>query len=273
MSKLPSFAAPPVVEVALGVQFEPLERLRSLDMLSLRDSYKGKFPKVQEHPPLPSVIEDFGPPRAFRLEARLEMTDLPPVPRYWFLTETESELIQIQQDRFVHNWRKIGTGDDYPRYERIAATFQDEFLQFHEFVDRGEFGPLVPSQCEVTYINHIESGVGWDRLGELGEILTVWRSQYSDPFLSEAENVVLSWSHVIPSESGAPAGRLRIMAEPAQRISDGQPAYRLTLTARGHPFGNDMTGIRSFLDLGREWVVRGFASITTPKMHQIWERQ
>lgn len=244
-----------------------------MDIYSLREKFKQAFPTVQEHLALPSVEEEFGPPRAFRLEGHLELRESPPVPRFWFLSPNETELIQIQQDRFIHNWRKVGDGDKYPRYEHSIQTFEHDFLLFREFVHERGIGPVLPNQCEVTYINNIESGIGWDRHGQVGELLTVWQPKHSDAFLPEPEAVGLNWAYVIPSPSGEPLGRLRVTLEPALHIGTFTPTYRLTLTARGRPPAPDIAGIRLFLDLGREWVVRGFASITTSKMHKLWERR
>jgi hypothetical protein len=47
---------------------------------------------------------------------------------------------------------------------------------------------------------------------------------------------------------------------------------QLTLTARGRPSTPDETGIINFLNKGRISVVRGFAHLTGPKMHKLWER-
>jgi hypothetical protein len=70
-----------------------------------------------------------------------------------------------------------------------------------------------------------------------------------------------------------PFGRLHVAAEPAIRRSTGEEVYRITLTARGAPTGTGGDDVFGFLDLGREWIVRGFASITTEKMHQAWGRR
>jgi hypothetical protein len=46
----------------------------------------------------------------------------------------------------------------------------------------------------------------------------------------------------------------------------------LTLTARGAPIGAGVAGALEFLDLGRRWIVRGFADLTTERMHIAWRR-
>lgn len=272
-SGLPDFADPPVTEVALGVQFERLTGLRSLQAGLLWHRLKARFPQVQELAPLDPATEEFGPPQPFKLDVRLHILEEPLVPRYWFLNEERTELIQVQQDRFVHNWRKTGEGDRYPRYEHIVGTFEKELEEFRQFLAEENLGTLAPNQCEVTYINDIVAGVGWERYGELGEILTVWSSQYSDRFLAEPESINLAVRYVIPATGGQPAGRLTVVVEPAYRILDDKLTYRMTLTARGRPEGSAPGDIRRFFDLGRQWVVRGFTSMTTQKMHEHWERQ
>ncbi len=268
---LPDFAAPPVTEVALSVQFDPLASLRTPQLGLLWQDFRNRFPKTEEHPPLPSVIEKFGVLGLPKVGVRFEMTL--PVPRCWFLNEAGTELIQVQQDRFVHNWRKVGQGDEYPRYECIRETFKAELDTFCQFLAREQLGELVPNQCEVTYINHIVSGQGWEKHGQIGEVVRVWTSCYDDTFLSEPEDVRLAVRYVIPDSAGNPLGRLLVSVEPAYRAVDDTPILVLQLTARGRPDGEGLEGALRFLDTGREWVVRGFASMTAPRMHEIWGRR
>ena len=104
---LPDFANPPLAEVALSVQFEPLEQLRTAQIGLLWGEFRQRFPVTEEHAPLDSVIERFGVSRTSVLEPRLQMLETPPVPRVWFLNEAGTELIQVQQERFIHNWRRL----------------------------------------------------------------------------------------------------------------------------------------------------------------------
>ena len=269
--RLPDFANPPLIEVALAVQFEPLTALRSLHLGLLWKRFQDSFPRTEEHPPRDLTVERFGVPTPPKMEVRFETTL--PVPRYWFLNEAGTELIQVQQDAFVHNWRKVGEGEEYPRYEYIRERFRAELDTFSQFLAQERLGDLVPNQCEVTYINNIVSGQGWERHGQIGEVLRVWTSRYSDAFLSEPEDVRHAVRFVIPDGAGNPLGRLHITSQPAYRITDGRPILVLKLTARGKPEGEGIEGVLRFLNTGREWIVRGFASITSPGMHEIWRRR
>ena len=271
---LPDFEDPPVTEVALAVQFESLTALRTPQVGLLWNDFRVRFPQIEEHAPLDPIVERFGEVKPPKVGVRLEMMQKPPVPRCWFLNENGTELIQIQQNRFAHNWRKTGQGDDpYPRYEHVRRTFETELGTFGSFLRRENVGELQPNLCEVTYVNHIVAGRGWDKHGQLDEVLALFAPKYSDAFLPDPEEIRLGAAYVIHGEDGQPLGRLRISVEPAYRRSDDQPMFLLNLVARGRPVGEGIDGVLRFLDIGREWVVRSFAAITTPKMHGIWGRK
>ena len=270
---LPNFTDPPVVEVALAVQFEPLTNLRTPQIGLLWTNFRKRFPKIEEHLPLDPMMERFGVKGEPTVRVRLEMRHNPPVPRCWFLNDAGTELIQVQQDRFAHNWRKVGEGEEYPRYEHVRDTFRSELCIFERFLDCEKVGSLTPNQCEVTYVNHIVAGQGWSSHGELARVSTLFSAKYSEEFLPELEEVRLSGSYVIPGGDGQPLGRLHFSIAPVYRRADDRAMFLLKLVARGRPEGEGLDGALRFLDTGREWIVRGFAAITTPEMHKVWGRR
>jgi len=270
---LPDFADPPVVEVALSVQFEPLTALRTPQIGLLWTKFRDRFPKIEEHAPLDPIMERFGISGPPKPSVHFQMTRKPPMPRCWFVSDDDAELIQIQQDRFAHNWRKTGKHAEYARYKHIRKKFRDELDEFAGFVKRESLGSLEPNQCEVTYVNHIVAGRGWDRHGELGNVLTLFEAQYTEEFLPDLEEARVGGAYVIPDSQGNPLGRLRMTVEPAYRGVDKTPIIVLNLVARGRPEGKGMDGVMKFIDTGHEWIVRGFAAITTPQMHKIWGRK
>jgi hypothetical protein len=78
---------------------------------------------------------------------------------------------------------------------------------------------------------------------------------------------------VIPNGGGGPVGRLHVAVEPVYRSADDAPMFALTPTARGRPLSDGVNGVLEFLGLGREWIARTFASITTPGMRALWRRR
>lgn len=267
---LPDFEAPPLDEVALSVQFQPIQGLLTPHIGLLWEKYRSQFPITEQHQPLDPVIERFGHPGSPSL--KFELSKSPPSPRCWFLNKDSTELIQVQQDRFVHNWRKINESEEYPRYEHVREQFAEEMKTFCEFVRTESLGEVLPNQCEVTYINAI-STEGNIHHGLAGTILAPISLNYSDGFLGEPENIRFSTQYVFNDEAGEPMGRLHVSLKPAFKVSDKSPIFILNMAARGTPRGNETKDILDFFDIGREWIVRGFASITTPDMHKYWRRK
>ena len=81
----------------------------------------------------------------------------------------------------------------------------------------------------------------------------------------------LAVRYVISKDRG-PIGRLHLRVEPVYRARDNMNVLRMTLTARGAPKSQTIRDTIDFLDMGREWIVRGFAEITTSDIHAEWGR-
>jgi uncharacterized protein (TIGR04255 family) len=255
--------------VSLGVQFQPVAGLRTPQIGLLWQEFRECFPVVEEHPPLDPVYETFGKPRPVP-PITLQIKDFPLVPRVFFLDAAGTSLIQVQQDRFIQNWRKLDDSHTYPRYDaKLRGAFSDAYEKFEQFVARQDLGELTPDQCELTYVNIVAAESGTLKLDQ---VLTIFSEDYSEEFLPETEGGRVALKYRILGADQGPIGRLHIVAEPALQRTTGEMVYNLTLTARGAPLGTGRDGVFKFLDLGREWIVRGFAAITTRKMHETWRR-
>lgn len=132
---------------------------------------------------------------------------------------------------------------------------------------------LRPNQCELTYVNHIPAGEGWEDHGQLERIVTVWQSRYSEDFLPEPEGAVFEVRYLIPGKRKTPLGRLYISFAPAFRPTDQKSIYAAQFVARGAPISEGIEGVFEFLDLGHEWIVRSFVAITSTGMHKVWGRR
>lgn len=273
-ANLPEFANPPLSEVALGVQFEPLNGLLGVHIGEYWAEFKQEFPYVEQHAPLEPVIErkgvrvrPLGPPIAQFLPG-------PPSPRVWFIDSSKQELIQIQQDRLVRNWRKTGTADIYPRYEKhIRPAFFDTYRRFESFVATHKLGEIKANQCEVTYVNHIDLTVRSNTPHRFSDVFSFWTKQDgSNPPGLECENITAAIRFEISDETNGFIGRLHVTVEPAVNIQTNETAVVLRLMARGRPIGSGVEGVLNFLDLGRAHIVRTFTSITTEEMHTLWGR-
>jgi uncharacterized protein (TIGR04255 family) len=267
---LPDFSNPPVSEVVFSIQFDSLDRFSAAHIGVLWGKFRERFPVVEEHLPMAPVVERFDLRSSPKVQVRLE--ERPPTPRVWFLNENSTELIQVQQDRFLHNWRKVQGLETYPRYEPIREHFEEEVEALMAFLRDENLGTLTVNQCELTYVNHISTAGSWERHGQLHQVLRNWRPLEGTELLPEPEDIGLNIRFAIPGEPGAKIGRLNVSVQPAWRTSDRSPALVMNLTARGEPLGEGMPGAFRFFDLARNWIVKGFADLTTEEMHRAWNR-
>jgi uncharacterized protein (TIGR04255 family) len=267
---LPDFERPPVNEVYLSAQFEPLAEFRAAHLGLFWEELRSEFPRLEEHGPIAHEIEVFG--TRIRANVRLEVIQRPPLPRCWYLREDGRHLIQLQNDRLVHNWRRVTDEDAYPRYETVREAFFIEFQQFEAFLKAEKLGEVALDQCEVTYINHILSGQGWKTHADAPAVFSFLRKPRSRDPLPEAENEQSNLRFVLHSAEKEPIGRLTATLTPAFRSTDERELFVFQLTARGRPLGDGKEGVRRFFDIGRSAIVNGFAALTTANMHKIWGR-
>lgn len=266
----PDFKKPPVSEVVLGVQFNKLARLDSLQMGGLWEKFRNEYPNNKSMPSLDQKIEEFE--LSERPGIKFSVEHEPPMPRYWLENKAHTELIQLQNDRFIFNWKQTEAHEQYPRYEKVRAKFRKHFKTFSSFVKDRDLGEIVPNQCEVTYVNMLMAGDGWSSHGQFGQIFASLSGRCSDKFLWTPEEAQFRISYVLRNTQNEPVGRLYFNVEPRLRVPDRVPMIRFTITARGAPLRKSDAGIIEFLNFGRDNIVRGFASFTTKKMHKIWER-
>ena len=265
---LPDYSSPPVNEAALSIQFAPIAKFGIPHFGLYWGSIREQFPRFEVHPALPAVTEIFGEPIARQAKLGVQLMREPDV-RCWFLDPNGASLFQVQRDRFVHNWRQVSGEEPYPRYPKIRQGLADGWHQFCVFLQSEGFEVSVVNQCEVTYVNHIPYNVGWRGFGELGKVISPWSGLNSSTFLPDPERGNMELHYRLPND----LGRLHIALEPVLRGRDFTELLQLTLTARGAPASSKVADIFAWLDIGREWVVKGFTDFTTPSMHAVWGRR
>lgn len=270
---LPDFANPPLTEVVLGLHFGSSEPLNPAHIGLIWNAWREMYPRVENHTPIDPVVEELETPLRERSRVSFTVEDRLPVPRTWFLNVEGTELIQVQSDFFCHNWRKTAAADQYPRYEAIRARFATELNDLSEFLAREELGELRPKQCEITYINHIAANQEWSEFGHLNRIVPILAAPDGRAaFLPTPETVGLDVRYVISNATGR-VGRLHVSWKPALRRLDQHPLIVMALTARGAPLELNTAGVFDFLDIGREWIVRAFAELTTESMQAVFGRK
>jgi len=264
---LPEFEDPPVSEMVISVQFSPLAGWQGPYAGVFWGIVKGEYPKTQVVSPLPHNDENFEE-LVFQQQINLQLLK-PDAQRYWFLSENGCELIQLQADKFIVNWRQVTGHEVYPRYEPvIRPRFIKEWTRFKKFVADNDLGEIQDLQCEVTYINDIIQGKGWNSFPDSMLLFSNWVPKGTTNFLPALETLGINSTYRMPANGG----RLSFAIQHVRRQVDGKDAVQMRLVARGNPKSASDDDLLSWLDSARDWIVRGFTDLTSPLAHKLWRR-
>jgi uncharacterized protein (TIGR04255 family) len=259
---LPDFENPPAVETFMGVHFAPIDRWQGPHFGLFWSRIKKDYPRVELQPP---VITAPTPQLALaQFQSRFEL----PV-RCWFFNHDETRLIQVQNNLFLHNWRKVGRAEEYLHYDQLRPLFQKEWQAFRSFLEDEDLGTPQILLCEVTYVNHIDRGKGWQTFADLADVFPNWVPKTSGDLLPPPELVSINARYPLKDADG----HLQITAQPAVRQNDTQETIQLTVTVQCRPASSSTEDICRGLDAARKWVVLGFTDFTSRKMHEIWRRK
>lgn len=264
--KYPDFKNPPVIEVYCGILYKPIEKLLAPHLGLLWDKFKKEYPKCQEVPPLMPVLESKGKNK----KPEFNISELPPLPRVWFLQSSGNSIIQIQRELFIYNWRKILEKNEYPRYKIVFSKFLKHLGTFKSFLNEMSLEEIIPQQYEMTYVNYIPQGKGWNSKNEIGKIFPDFNWQSSkNRFLPPPEGFLWQTHFNLPENSGS----LRIKIQKVQHRQTATPTVRFELMARGISKDTSFEGMKVWFDMAHEWIVCGFCDLTDSKTQRnIWGR-
>ncbi len=255
-SDLPSYKKPPVNEVVCGMRFTTPAELKVPHLGLLWDKFRKDYPKIQHAPP----IMEGG-----------NLLDVAgggiPLPRVWFLNQDDDQLIQFQFDRVYFNWRS--RQNLYPRFNHVIEQFRNVYNTTSSFFKEFELGNLIPSEYELTYVNHIVQGEGWENIEDVLKLFTdfTWQ-QRKDRFLPNPLNV--AWASEFPIAENN--GRLIITLKKATRIEDNKSLYVLEVKAKADASSSNVD-LYQWYDIAHQWIVRGFTDVTTENIQKKWGRE
>jgi uncharacterized protein (TIGR04255 family) len=266
--RLPSFARPPLIEVVCGIQFRQIDALLIPHFgLLWAEEYRNEYPIFREVDPIVPVIERFGE----KAEEARSLLEFPSLPRVWFVDENENAIVQIQRDRFLHNWKKVRPEDEYPRYSRVIELFLDRFQRFERFLRERELPGIEPRQYEMTYINHIPQGGGWESLEEVGRVFPdfSWRP---DKGRKTPPPSSVNWMTAF--DFPEKTGRLRVAITHAINRTNRRPLLSMDLTARGFTGDKSPEAMRRWFDQAHESIVKTFVDMTSREIRErVWRQE
>ncbi len=257
---LPDFKSPPVVEVVIGVSFKHLKNFTTAHYGVFWQQIKEDYPLFEDHPPLLDPVA--GP-----VQLQIETLDKPPLRRVFFVHSQKDYLLQLQPNRFVHNWRKIDDDAPYPHFPAAKDKFDFAWNEFQRFVANQELGSIQLVQFEVTYINHfVEEPGNFPQRAEFYTPLINWQNARSTGFLPNPTALAYNVHFPFPENQGT----LYVSSKHGKRGLDKRDVMILELRARG-PIRGDEPNLGTYFELGHEWIVRGFKDLTSPEAHKQWK--
>lgn len=266
---LPDYSKPPVNEVVLGVQFDALENFGAVHPGLFWQKIRESYPIFSVQPPIASTTETFGEQGQPEAKVQALLSRVPPVPRCWFLDTPENRLVQLQPDRFLYNWKKVTGIEDYPHYDVIFPEFKKQWQSFLSFAEEETLGAAKLNHWEVTYVNHIYQGEGWNDLGDLHKLFPILSNNVLADHLKTPENINLTLAYSYPDEFT----RLHIVLTTAYRRKDNALLLQFKFTARGKLDSDDNEPLYRCLDFGHKIIVSNFTDLTSPEAHTLWERK
>lgn len=253
----PSYKTPPLNEVSIGLQFEPLAQLKIPHFGLFWERIREQYPIVEHAPPIVGKEQ--------------ESTEWFPLPRVWFIDRSDSKLVQLQTDRLNFNWRhRDGTGP-YPRFQEISKQFFQLLADFDQFIAEENIGIVVPTSAELTYINLLDKGREWNSVNDLPSVFKdmTWYSE-SSRFLPFPEKMSWALSFALPSGQGSLAARLKS----GIRVADQQEIMQLEMVASCPIEGGSVKTLLPWYDVAHEWIVRGFDDLTQLEVQRnFWGRE
>ena len=153
------FKNPPINELIIGTYFDPqLLALRNEHIGLLWSRLRNEFPTVEQREPLLNPAPD-----GQGLIVPLPMGNEFFMPRFWFISEDKTNLLQVQKNAFLLNWRRQKTETEYPHFaEHLKPNFDKYFGIFEEFLQEDVgVADLKIGLCELTYVDVIEPCDYW----------------------------------------------------------------------------------------------------------------
>jgi uncharacterized protein (TIGR04255 family) len=249
----PHYERPPLNELAIGIHFEPLIGWQSRHVGQFWTQVSQDFPGTEDQPPIFEV--ESGP--------RFQVLKLPPLRRTFLVSRDQNLVLQLQEGKFLLNWRKRKPTDIYPRFNSVFDIFVSYWGLFSDFVAREKAGQLKPVRYELTYVNHIEEGHGpVSATAERYVRIFNWtglRAQFVPP--PTGVNVV--WTFPLPEQLGFAQANL------SQGVrDDGRAVLVLVMSCSGA--ASPKLSLNEWFAASHRCLAECFRELTTDNARQEW---
>ena len=240
------FENPPVNELVIATYFSsPLPDFRNEHIGLFWSKVRDKFPKIKQQGPTGSaeVLSPIG-------------NELFPMPRYQFISDDESNLLQVQKNAFVFNW--VRRDGDYPNFHKnLKPSFDRYFSVFSEFV-RQEVGvaDLNIDLCELSYLDVIKPCDYWSGPEDTPSVLPFVR--FPDAETKEGRLSAFNCTY-----SFVESDDLQLIVSPRSGLSGPDPALVMEFKASQRLGQASKSEADSWFDRAHDAIISRFLNITS----------
>jgi uncharacterized protein (TIGR04255 family) len=247
----PDYDNPPLNEIAVGVYFEPLNGWQTRHVGQFWGEVSKEFPNTEDQSP---ILEIGGSP---------QMLQIPPLRRTFLISGDQNFVIQLQESRFLLNWRKKQPTDVYPRFSSFFNKFVGHWGHFSDFVAREKVGNLKPVRYELTYVNHIEQAdQSVSATVEHYARIFNW-SNLKAQFLPPPTGINVVWTFAMPEQLGFAQANLSQGV-----LTDGRAVLVLVMSCTGS--ASPKLSLNDWFAAAHRWLSQGFKELTTDAARQEW---
>ena len=254
------FKNPPINELVIGTYFDPpLYALRSEHIGLLWARLRDEFPTVQQREPLGGWAAAHETVMPIGSEFLI-------MPRFWFISENESNLIQVQKNAFLLNWRKRES--EYPHFtEHLKPNFDKYYDVFDEFAreDVG-VGDLQIGRCELTYVDLIQPCDYWKGPEDTSKLIP----SFVVPDFGSAHGVAPAFDCGYRFEPVAGV-QLHVAIRTAEAADDpGSPCLVLEFKAIGDMSGVPKSSTERWYKQAHDTIVACFLNMTSQEIQRTY---
>lgn len=227
-------ANPPVSEVIISLQFEPIT-IPLIGFAALVSDFRQDYKGQQDGPG----------PRGLQL-----------------LSEDKSHVLQFEPERLTANWRH--REHPYPGNARLHSRFRADLKRFSQYLEQCHLGPLIPRSLLLAYANQVAIPEARSYADLLQEIFPDigWRR---DPNRQLPVPSGINWQTMFhPDPSCVLQVYLQAPALALEGRCQGESVIRFDLVAQGEV--SETTGQDEVLDWfsrAHEWILTTFAELTS----------
>ena len=252
---------PPIDEIVCDILFDSIKDLRTGHFGILWEKFRPDFPEIEDHILLAPVPEDLETPNKLLL------------PRIWFVHKNENEVVQVQQNRFIHNWRKRQPDDEYPGYEKVIENFERYLSRFQQLLAEENLGNLVARKYELTYIDLIPEGQGWENFDDLEKIFPNLLSLTKQNIFSTGVRGI-NWQTILNLPNNL--GQLQMSIRNGWRVSSDHPLLNIEFKAFSNHPHEPMPDepIRDWFNAAHDTIIKLFSNLISDEIQEkFWGRK